>query len=295
MKHILNNITEEEKRSILNQYEGKLNLFTENFAKLSNSKLGNVKPIITESEEDWVSSSEEMDSETDYGKMEIPQNLAHNEDFQKLVNILKDNPEATEQLSQELEESLNEEYDYFDYTDAQPKKITKSEYWKRKLLTVGLGSAVGALMGACMTGFSAHDVLEMALAMATGAGVISNVLISNVSREKKSEVDETAMMVDPYTLEATDKGNVKITNKETGVNHVYSMQAKKLGLWWDCDIKDFPGGTKIKIVANGETYIVGADKNQIKSLLKAGFGDQTLTEKLTSGTTSQEVKFNKIY
>lgn len=45
MKHILNNLTQEEKDAILEQHKGGMKVMTENFSKLINSKLGDVKPI----------------------------------------------------------------------------------------------------------------------------------------------------------------------------------------------------------------------------------------------------------
>lgn len=48
MKHILNNLTEEEKNSIRKQHTGGINLMVENFNKLISSKSGNVKPLVNE-------------------------------------------------------------------------------------------------------------------------------------------------------------------------------------------------------------------------------------------------------
>jgi hypothetical protein len=48
MKHLLNNLTEQEKNAIRSQYTGSLNVVTENFKKLINSKLGDVKTILSE-------------------------------------------------------------------------------------------------------------------------------------------------------------------------------------------------------------------------------------------------------
>jgi hypothetical protein len=50
MKHILNNLTEEEKNSIREQHTGGMKVMTENFSKLLNSKLGDSKPIVKEEE-----------------------------------------------------------------------------------------------------------------------------------------------------------------------------------------------------------------------------------------------------
>jgi murein DD-endopeptidase MepM/ murein hydrolase activator NlpD len=46
MKHLLNNLSEEEKNSIRNQYTGEIKVVTENFKKLLNSKLGDVRPLV---------------------------------------------------------------------------------------------------------------------------------------------------------------------------------------------------------------------------------------------------------
>lgn len=45
MKHLLNNLSEEEKNSIREQHTGGMKVVTENFNKLLNSKLGDAKPI----------------------------------------------------------------------------------------------------------------------------------------------------------------------------------------------------------------------------------------------------------
>jgi len=45
MKHLLNNLTEQEKTSIREQHTGGMKVMTENFSKLTNSKLGDVKTI----------------------------------------------------------------------------------------------------------------------------------------------------------------------------------------------------------------------------------------------------------
>ena len=52
MKHILNNLSDEEKNSILEQHKGGMKVITENFSKLLNSKLGDAKPLVNEQAED---------------------------------------------------------------------------------------------------------------------------------------------------------------------------------------------------------------------------------------------------
>ena len=48
MKHLLNNLSEEEKNSIREQHEGGMKINTDRFKKLMESKSGNVKPLINE-------------------------------------------------------------------------------------------------------------------------------------------------------------------------------------------------------------------------------------------------------
>lgn len=48
MKHLLNNMTETEKNSIREQHNGGMKLKNENFSKLVRSKLGDVKPVVSE-------------------------------------------------------------------------------------------------------------------------------------------------------------------------------------------------------------------------------------------------------
>jgi hypothetical protein len=48
MKHLLNNLTEEEKNAIREQHTGGMKVMNENFSKLANTKLGDVKPMVNE-------------------------------------------------------------------------------------------------------------------------------------------------------------------------------------------------------------------------------------------------------
>jgi hypothetical protein len=52
MKHILNDMSEQEKNSIREQHTGGMKVMTENFNKLINSKLGDSKPLVNEQVKD---------------------------------------------------------------------------------------------------------------------------------------------------------------------------------------------------------------------------------------------------
>jgi hypothetical protein len=59
MKHILNDMSEQEKNSIREQHSGGMKVMNENFGKLINSKLGDSKPLVRE-EEDMEMSDENI-------------------------------------------------------------------------------------------------------------------------------------------------------------------------------------------------------------------------------------------
>jgi hypothetical protein len=87
MKHILNNLTEQEKRAILEQHTGGMKVMTEKFSKLIESKLGDVKPILSEQ------------SQKDLNKVQFKPDVANmggrklfdkeKSTFKKVVNFLK--------------------------------------------------------------------------------------------------------------------------------------------------------------------------------------------------------------
>lgn len=57
MKHILNDLSEQEKNSIREQHTGGMKVMTEDFSKLINSKLGDSKPLISEQTKDGATYS----------------------------------------------------------------------------------------------------------------------------------------------------------------------------------------------------------------------------------------------
>lgn len=54
MRHLLNNLSNEEKNRIREQYEGGMSVDNSRFKKLMESKLGNVKPLIMEQNTDMT-------------------------------------------------------------------------------------------------------------------------------------------------------------------------------------------------------------------------------------------------
>jgi hypothetical protein len=154
--------------------------------RLTESELINlVRRIIKEDEDQWVVDSREMEDESDFSQMEVPAEIANDRNFRRLVRFFEKNPEVAQEVEAELEGGLNEEYEYKDYTDAQPKDISRNEYLRRKLTTMGLGAIAGAIMAIPMAGgLGAEDIIQMAIAMAAGTATIAGGLISNVARTK---------------------------------------------------------------------------------------------------------------
>lgn len=61
MKHILNDLSDQEKNSIREQHTGGMKIMNENFSKLINSKLGDAKPLVSEQ-----SKMMDVSSDSDY-------------------------------------------------------------------------------------------------------------------------------------------------------------------------------------------------------------------------------------
>ena len=73
MKHILNDMSEQEKNSIREQHSGGMKVMTKNFSKLINSKLGDSKPLLKE--EDMEMSDEQETFKFEGKSMETIQKL----------------------------------------------------------------------------------------------------------------------------------------------------------------------------------------------------------------------------
>jgi len=89
MKHLLNNLTENEKNAIREQHEGGMKVNTDRFKKLMESKSGNVKPLIAEKfTKELIDEIIKMDREfnNDPTYVEYEKKYA----FNKFKNMMKD-------------------------------------------------------------------------------------------------------------------------------------------------------------------------------------------------------------
>ena len=110
-------------------------------------------------------------------------------------------------------------------------------------------------------------------------------------RDTAAAINETDMIVEPFTLKVTKSGNIQIINNATKTVHFYKMEAKQGFVWIPCKIQDFPAGTSIQLQVLGLEKTEPIDKNKLKTTLSVGFGKDSFEKTLKSG---QLVKFTKI-
>lgn len=140
-----------------------------------------VRRVIKENEEDWISSSQEMDLESNFLKMD----LEKIDEFQELVAFFKKNPKIAKEIESAMDSNVNESYKYYDYGDSSGKKeITRNQYLKRKLMNYGIFGTLGAIIGATMGEMSGEEVLQAALIAASLVSVIGGELSASSGRER---------------------------------------------------------------------------------------------------------------
>jgi hypothetical protein len=182
--------------------------------RLTESKLVNlIKRTIKEEEQEAMMSTIESDPKL-------------SRQFNRIVDYLSGlEPEEQEQIQDVAlgGEEIQGEYTegkrtvYKDYEpDRGPVEISKSEFVKRKLMSVLPASIVGAIMGIAMAGgMSADDVLQMALGTASVTGALGAGLISTVGRETVEVPDEEEDMEEkPMAESYRRKKVIKLTESD---------------------------------------------------------------------------------
>lgn len=104
---------------------------------------------------------------------------------------------------------------------------------------------------------------------------------------------ETKFKADPYELEPV-QGKIKATDKSKSESYTYSLKAKKMGLWFDLNVLDFPQGNSISLVVgsdgDGKKITKILDKEKVKDTLRNGWGQKEVEMVLKDGT---KIKFIK--
>lgn len=162
-----------------------------------------VRRVIKESEEEWIDQAQDMESDSDFSKMD----LESIPEFQELVTFFQENPDIAQEIKSAMESKVNEGYKYYDYSDDRGKKeITRNQYLKRKLMNYGIWGTLGAIVGYMMGTMAGDEVLQAALLMAGMGGTVGAELSGMVGRErvKESMLGESdddykdRSMYDPY-------------------------------------------------------------------------------------------------
>jgi len=86
MKHLLNNLSEEEKNRIREQHEGGMNLAIDNFKKLVETKSGDAKPYLNEQDTD----AEQMRTRTFSKEKGMPIGRLKDSDIENLAEKIVD-------------------------------------------------------------------------------------------------------------------------------------------------------------------------------------------------------------
>ena len=133
MKHILNDLTEQEKNAIREQHTGGMKVMTEKFSKLTNSKLGDSKPL-TEQTSTLANAANAI---TGQGKP-APQNQTGNDRISNLAAIMKSI--QTKQVPQQVIVNPSSKVNGMLWNDyVKQFKITPQEMEQANALLVKMG------------------------------------------------------------------------------------------------------------------------------------------------------------
>jgi hypothetical protein len=157
MKHILNNLSEQEKNAIREQHTGGMNVVTENFHKLLGSKLGDSKPL-TEQSSMFANAARAL---TGQGKP-APQNQTGNDRISNLANMLRNL--QVKQVPQKVIVAPGSQLDGMIWNDYLKQfKITKEELAQANALLSKLGAnpqSGGTTSSKPMTGATSKTVAK---------------------------------------------------------------------------------------------------------------------------------------
>lgn len=119
MKHLLNNISEEEKNRIREQHEGGMNLSIDNFKTLVETKSGDAKPYLSEQDTD----DEQIQTRTFSKEKGMPIGRLKESDIEDLAKKIVD---CLDDEGKELLFRLNlEEKEYKTFFDMAMSKMDK--------------------------------------------------------------------------------------------------------------------------------------------------------------------------
>jgi hypothetical protein len=150
MKHLLNNLTEQEKNAIREQHTGGMKVINENFSKLINSKLGDSKPLVNEqtiynavqaaASKPQTTANPNQPQYGGYGglKQTQPQNQTGNDRISNLASIMR--TIQTKQVPQQVIVNPTSKVNNMSWNDYVAKfKITPQEIDQANALLAKMG------------------------------------------------------------------------------------------------------------------------------------------------------------
>jgi predicted transcriptional regulator len=193
MKHLLNNLTEEEKNSIREQHTGGMNVVTENFSRLIKTKSGDVKPLINEEEDEERNISDKVDQIIKLPKVQnrlenIVDNLSEvdKENLKKVLdNLGIDEMSSAKEVHSKIKNMSNNLGDG-ELEEDEGKEESPKEKVARILHSIGAGNI--ALWGGVPVAIGIGSMLGMPLGFAISWG--TTTLLMGIAKLLGHEITE---------------------------------------------------------------------------------------------------------
>jgi outer membrane protein OmpA-like peptidoglycan-associated protein len=226
MKHILNDLSEQEKNSIREQHTGGMKVMTENFNKLINSKLGDSKPLVNEAlggkaPQRTQSNTSSVDQQT----IELGNNLfklgsdkidTNSSEFKKALSIIKQSQlgPGFKQLTLQGGASSVGGQKY----DNQALANRRAENFKRALVGSGItGSKINVIPGIVTPNTNVPNSPQANKAQF----VRFTITNTQFSSQQTSAIDNATTVLPIVSI---DKVKVKKDNDNKTVNHYMDVR-----------------------------------------------------------------------
>jgi len=222
MKHILNDLSEQEKNSIREQHTGGMKVMTENFNKLINSKLGDSKPLVNEALGGSAPQRRQSNtSSVEQQTIELGNNLfklgsdkidTNSSEFKKALDVIKKS--GVKQLTLQGGASSVGGSKY----DNQALADRRAQNFKRALVNSGItGSKINVIPGIVTPNTNVPNSPQANKAQF----VRFTMTDTKFSSQQTSAIDNTTIVLPIVPI---DKVKVKKDNDDKTVNHYMDVR-----------------------------------------------------------------------
>ena len=299
MKHILNDLTEQEKNAIREQHTGGMNVVTENFHKLLGSKLGDSKPLTEQTTMIGKAAGKAASAITGQGKP-APQNQTGNDRISNLAAIMKSI--QTKQVPQQVIVNPSSKVNGMPWKDYVTKfKITPQEMEQANALLVKMGQTNPLKGGATVgtTGGATGGGKLPTAAKPTGGGKpmpgVSPTQVKSGSSMQNEQVMQTLKNVAMKGVDYAKKGLNMIQGK-TGNKFFDAAISAKLGTMQDGKSSnekvfcmDDSCEDSLRVFSDGRVVYERAEFNTKKKGKMALNSDNSFVIKFDDGTSSPKL------